>query len=379
VIVGPTFAAAPRPGEPTIALARYAAVPGASFLHIVPGTAYPSVPPVLYDYAPATAELDSSFRARLARREVSCPEESVMEYRDAFLIGGKQVLASNTVAVDQSFVNVLVTDAVVTRHHALLDRIARGDIQTVDDGGPPFVAIFNEACMNYGHVLAEMLPRLVHLHAAGIRRMRLAMPETAGPVRAILAFALQALGLEAELIPCPPDSILRVARLHWVSAVARHEDRKSPTLLRLAERLRAASPATEQGTLLYLARPPPFRRPVANAAEIEAIAARIGYRVVEPSRLDFARQVSLFAGARAVAGPMGSALASCVLTPPGARVGMFEGGNCDAFFWDLACLAGHEFHWAFTAPVTDYDMAMLTRPITIAPAQAEEVLARVAG
>jgi capsular polysaccharide biosynthesis protein len=372
---GPTFDRLRRPGEPTIPLVRYAGAAGAQMLHIVPPSRYPSTPPALHAYDPTDAGRERWFRGLLARPQVDCPAEAVMLYRDAFLLDGKQVLARDTAAVAESFVNLLVTDAVVARHHAQLARIAREDVE-VDPGGPPLVAIFNEACMNYGHVLVETLPRLLHLEAAGIRRLRLALPAEAAPLRAMVAFAAAALGLEVDFVPCPPGSILLVPALHWVSPVARHEHRKSPTLLRLAERLRAAV-AAEAGPPLYVARPPGSRRQVANAAQIEAIAAALGYRVVEPSRLDFAAQVALFAGARVVAGPMGAALASMVLMPQGGRAGMFEGGNCDPFFWDLACLAGHRFHWAFTAPATAYDMAMLERDMTIDPALAQTVLAEL--
>lgn|GEM_PF-4377337 len=384
MIVGPTFARAPGPGEPTIALGRYAGVAGAQMLHIVPAAHYASAPPVLHGYVAASAGRDAWFRGLLARPSVACPAEAVMLYRDAWLLDGKQVLASDTTAVAESFVNLLVTDAVLARHAATLARIARGEGEQVPEAGPPVVAIFNEACMNYGHVLVESLPRLLHLEAVGIRRMRLALPAEAAKLRPMVEFALTALGLEAEFLPCPPGSILRVPALHWVSAVARHEHRKSPTLLRLAERLRAAVPvaalgATTPGARLYLARPDGARRRVANATAIEAIAVRMGYRVVEPSRLSFAEQVALFAGARVAVGPMGAALTSIGLMPPGGRAGMFEGGNCDPFFWDLACLAGHAFHWAFTAPATDYDMAMLERQMTIEPALAERVLGEFAG
>lgn len=379
MIVGPTFQAAPRPGEPTIRLAPYAGVAGATMLHIVPAGRYASAPPTLHRYHSTSPGREQWFQTLLARRDVACPAEAVMQYRNAFLLDGKQVLARDTTAVAESFVNLLVTDAVVARHHAQLARIACGDITTIPEAGPPVVAIFNEACMNYGHVLVESLPRLLHLEAAGIRRMRLALPAEAEPLRPMVAIALAALGLEAEFVPCPQGSIVRVPALHWVSAVARHEHRKSPTLRRLAERLRAAVPAQKRGEPLYLARPGGGRRRVANAGAVEAIAAELGYRVVEPSQLSFREQISLFAGARVVAGPMGAALTSICLMEPGGRVGMFEGGNCDPFFWDLACLSGHAFHWAFTSPAAGYDLAMLERAMTIDPALARQVLAALVG
>ena len=223
VTVGPFFERAPRPGEPTIRLGPYAGVAGAQMLHIVPGGRYASAPPVLHGYRSTSPMRDQWFRTLLARRGVACPAEAVMLFRDAYLLDGKQVLASDTTAVAESYVNMLVTAAVVARHHGQLARIAGGDAATIAGAGPPVVAIFNEACGNYGHVLVESLPRLLHLEAAGIRRMRLALPAEAEPLRPMVAFALTALRMEAEFVPCPPGSIMRVPALHWVSAVARHD------------------------------------------------------------------------------------------------------------------------------------------------------------
>ncbi|MCC6718268.1 MAG: glycosyltransferase family 61 protein [Acetobacteraceae bacterium] len=377
--VGPIFDAAPRPGKPTIRLAPYAGVAGAQMLHIVPEGRYPSTPPTLHGYRCASPKRDRWFNSLLARGDVACPAEAVMLYRDAFLLDGKQVLASDTTAVAESYANMRVTEAVVAHHHAQLARIARGDLETIAEAGPPVVAIFNEACMNYGHVLVESLPRLLHLEAAGIRRMRLALPAEAETLRPMIGFALAELGLEAAFMPCPAGSIMRVPALHWVSSVARHEYRKSPTLRRLAERLRAAVPVQACGARLYVARPDGARRRVTNAHAIAAIAEQLGYRVVEPSGMPFGAQVALFAGAGVVAGPMGAALTSICLMAPGGRVAMFEGGNCDPFFWDLACLSGHAFHWAFTAPATEYDTALLDREMTIDPAMARHVLSALAG
>src|SRR5688572_13937922 len=115
MVVGPTFDRLRRPDEPTIPLAPYAGVAGARMLHIVPEAGYGSVPPVLHGYVGADAGRERWFRTLLARREVVCPAEAVMLYRDAFLLDGKQVLAADTTAVAESFVNLLVTDAVVAR------------------------------------------------------------------------------------------------------------------------------------------------------------------------------------------------------------------------------------------------------------------------
>lgn len=361
--------------QPPIALVPYAAAPGGEMLYICKEARYASTPPALLDFCPADVERARWFLALLSRKDVACPAEAVMRYRDVFVLDGKQILLQDGRAVAESYENMALTEWLVSHQHNQLARIRAGVFDLLDDTRLPVVALFHETGANFGHVLVEMLPKLLHLAAAGVRRMRLLIPQESEAMRSVVEFALGALGLAAEFVPCPAGSILRVSELHWVSPVARHEARKSPTLLRLAERLRAAAPAPTGPTRLYVARPEGSRRRLTNAVEIQDLAQHAGYAVVEPSRLSIGEQIALFAGAHTVAGPMGAALTLSVMMPPGSRIGMFEGGNCDPFFWDLACLAGHRFHWAFTRPVRDYDMAMLDRDMTIDPLLMRRMLA----
>jgi capsular polysaccharide biosynthesis protein len=131
-----------------------------------------------------------------------------------------------------------------------------------------------------------MLPRLLHLPRVGITRLRLLVPAEAEAFRPMIDFALQAAGLEAETVACPPGSILRVKALHYVSLVGQGWF-KSPTVLALFERLRAAAPAAGAVERLFVARPDSGRRRVANAAEAAALAQAMGFTVVEPSVLPF--------------------------------------------------------------------------------------------
>ena len=359
---------------PPIPLARYATVPGGQMLHIRPPTRYASLPPALTGFRPTDAARASEMLRLFARPHVDCPAEAVMLYRNALVLDGKQVLGADGTGVAESFPLLLQP------HHAgwqqtHLDRVARGDLAHVDPAGPPVVAIFGECAFNYGHMLVEMLPRLVLLAEMGLRELRLLFPAEAEPLRAMVSFALHAMGLTGTLLPCPAGTALRVAALHWVSPVALHEHRKSPTLLRLMEHLRAAAPPPDGPARLYIARPAAARRKVVNAAAVEQAAVAAGYAVVEPSRLDFPTQLALFAGARQILGPMGAALTSLAAMAPGGTVAMLDDGACDPFFWDLACLCEQRFRCGFTGDVAAYDMAMLDRPMTVPPALLAELLA----
>jgi hypothetical protein len=118
---------------------------------------------------------------------------------------------------------------------------------------------------------------------------------------------------------------------------------------------------------------------VANGAEAAALAEARGFAVVEPATLPFPDQVALFAGARAVAGPMGAALTLLAAMPPEGRAGMIGPGYADYFYWDLACLAGLPFHWGFAAALEPFRMDLLERPLTLPPPLLARLLDAVAG
>jgi hypothetical protein len=344
--------------------AHFAQVPGAEALHLVPASRYDSTPPALHGFRPADGGQAREFLSVIARPEVPCRPEALLLFRDALVLDGSYVVSRDGVAVRESYYNVPVDTALAERQAWQLSRIAAGDVATLPSAGPPVVALFLQDCNNFGHILAEMLPRLLHLEAAGIREIRLLLPQAAEPFRPVIGFALQALGMRAELVTCPAGSILRVGALHWPSLVGEGWF-KSPTVRRLFARLRDAAPEAGMAEKVFVARPSTGRRVVTNADAAAQIAADAGYLVVEPSALPFAEQVALFAGARRVVGAFGAALTLTGFMAPGGRVGTIGPGYCDYFYWDLACLAGLGFDWGFAAPVERFRRGMLDEAITL--------------
>ena len=329
-------------------------------------------------FDPADTAKGREFLRVIARPYAVCPAETVLLIRDAVVLDGSHVVARDGQGVRESFYNVPPDGERAARLAArlaprLAGRLAAGDVAALPEAGLPVVALFLQDCNNFGHLLAEHLPRLLHLEAIGLRDFRLLLPDAAAPFRAVIDFTLHALGLRAEMVACPEGSAVRVAALHFPTLVGEGWF-KSPTVLRLFERLRAAVPPMGRVERLYVARPASGRRRVVNAAALATLAEAAGYAVVEPSRLAFAAQIGLFAGARRVLGPMGAALTLTATMAQGGRVGVIGPGYCDYFYWDLACLAGLDFDWAFTEPLAPFSMALLEREMTIPPASLRRLI-----
>ncbi|WP_291308332.1 glycosyltransferase 61 family protein, partial [Devosia sp. 66-14] len=75
---------------------------------------------------------------------------------------------------------------------------------------------------------------------------------------------------------------------------------------------------------IFISRSRILRRRLVNEAEIEAAFRRHGFHIVHPELLPIEEQISLFAGARMIAGLGGSAMHSAVFSSPEARVLMIS-------------------------------------------------------
>lgn len=346
----------PRP------LVRYAAVPDGRMLLIRPPGRYGRVPPALHGFACEDAGMARTFLRTLAKPEQQVPAEAVMAYRDMRVLDGRFLVSREGAGVQETFADVKVEDVMLHRHPGRAGQQAAGQLAA----GPPAVALFEAHGDGFGHLVAAILPKLVLLADAGLREVRLLVPQTALPLVPVLEFALGALGIRAAGVVCPEGSVLRVDELIWVTPVAGDTPHASPTLLRLMERLRAAAGPADGPRKLFVA--------PQEVANMTAVAEAAGFAVVEPSTLPVARQVALFAGAAHVAGPCGAGLVLSAAMAPGGRVTVLDPGVADLFLWDMACLAGLRFDWVFTQALRPGASARMEAPTMIDPALLQDML-----
>jgi capsular polysaccharide biosynthesis protein len=323
---------------------------------------YLSAPPVLWNWRCRSAAETRQHFAHFVREKVACPREMIIEFRDAILIDGKYVLSRERLGVGESFADVWGDEDFVRRMAAVPD--AEG-MEPVRDIGLPVLHICKEGAENFGHLLVEILPKLVHALAIGIKQCRIPLPADAAMMQPLITDVGSALGMQLEFLICPRDSTLRVERLLWCGPVSRHNARKSPTLLALANALLAVAPPSQHTGSLYVTRPPGSFRQIINNAEVEDLVRQRGYTVVEPSQLPLREQIALFRGASTVVGPIGAGLTHAVFMPAEARIGMLDSGLGDRFYWDLACLKRQEFTWMFLNEVKPFERQRIIAPYSV--------------
>lgn len=359
---------------PSLRLHRHTEVPHDVEL-VIPDRSYACQgPPRLFNYLTRDPLLLSWFPEELLRTTVTCPDEYVIRIRDAHVVHGHYLIQYPARALADTF---NFEDSAVDRPEIseIGQQILRGEVHRHTAGELPIFHIFKDVYCNYGHMLVEVLPKLLHIRAMGIHRFTLLFPWSSLMFLPAVQFAADTLGLAFEHVVCFNNQIVRVDEVLWVGPIAKHDRRKSQTLRELARILAAAVPASALPRRLYVTRPPGAIRPIANQAELEDLARAHAYYVVEPSTFSFSEQIGLFQGADHVLGPMGAALTNTVFMRPGTRVSMFTNRRVDPFYYDIARLMGLQFDWVFTQDAEAWTNIMQTEPWTTDAARFAGMLA----
>ena len=227
------------------------------------------------------------------------------------------------------------------------------------DSAPESVSVaasFIDACApNYAHWITEVLPRIC-LFCSDERFKDVPIVVNAGLHPNLMDSLLLVTGPERTIITVPIGRAIHVERLFCVSPTGyvpfeRRNNKLidhshglfSPYAFRvLGERLRKQLGQVDDSCSakrIYLRRNSGVRK-VINTDEVEGILVARGFLVVEPEKLTFAQQVSLFSNAEIVIGGSGAALANLVFCPPSARIIIFisKFRNTSYWYWqNIAC------------------------------------------
>lgn len=363
-----------NPAPAPLRLHRHTEVPHRVEL-VVPGRSYAvQGPPRLFNYLTRDPVLLSWFPEELRRTAIDCPDEHVIRLRDAHVVHGHYLILhpDQALADTFNFDDGAVNRPVITE---VGQQILRGEVHRWPASGLPTFHIFKDVYYNYAHMIVEVLPKLLHIRAMGIRRFTLLFPWSGLAYLPAVQHAAEVLGLSFEHVVCYNNQILRVDEVLWIGPVAQHDRRKSQTLRELAQILGPTAPASALPRRLYVTRSPSAIRPIANQPQLEDLARSRGYHVIDPGGLSFPEQVGLFHGADHVLGPMGAGLTNTVFMRPGTRVSMFTNRRVDPFYYDIARLIGLHFDWVFFQDAESWTEIMQTEPWTIDAARFAGMLA----
>ncbi len=191
---------------------------------------------------------------------------------------------------------------------------------------------------NHSHWLLQTLPQLRLYERAGIRPERLIVQPNIRPYQ---RETLRLLGWkDREILVRAPDRPIIFRELY-----AGYVDGGLVPDATIYDRLREACPRRPGSPeKLYISRGDArtVRRFLNEDRLIERVR-ELGFTVVTPGALSLAEEISLFQGARVIAGPLGAGLYNALFTDPGATIVALSDPNY-AMTWlaQVAGLRGHQ-------------------------------------
>lgn len=192
-----------------------------------------------------------------------------------------------------------------------------GEHRTIDTAW----TVWNYNCVIYGHFLLEVMPRLLVMRAAHRLDPSLAAIPIILPANAP-SYALKWIDLllpDFHVETKELQDVLTVRRLlipGWGNRFV-YSDVVHDELERLTAPYRQDGAARKR---IFVDRRVQSYRILANAQQLQDIAASYGFESVSPEHLTLEQQIALFASADDVIGEFSSALHNSIFSPAGCRV-----------------------------------------------------------
>lgn len=324
--------------SPTITLAEASR----SVLALAPATHYPRQPPAFANLALVAPDDRRALEARWHAATESAPPVLLHQVGPAGVAFPGLVHLPDGRAIAESLHNLTPSRAT-----ALLSRPPRATTRA--PGDTPALLLARAGSGNYGHWLVEHLGALLLLRATApdLLPRLLVQDRRETPIWAVLEASARLAGLDPGLlVPVGPKGVA-VADLRVFAPASLHPHMKHPAVI---EALAGLAPRRPARDLLFVRRTSTTKRVLHNLAAVEAAAARLGFRTVEPGRMSFAEQIDTFAGARVVVGVSGADMTNIAFMPRGGQVVcLLPAVGRNFFFWDICCLRGHRY-WSVFGP-----------------------------
>jgi capsular polysaccharide biosynthesis protein len=180
-------------------------------------------------------------------------------------------------------------------------------------------AVLVGGCTNYGHWIADYLPRLRFCNSDKD------VPILVNRLNSVQAQSLSFLGIDSKrLIQCEYPQSYKIKRLLYPSTYSSFVTPPLEFQPWIVDWLRSSFqplflPEAPRRKL-FISRSMQWNRRLINEVDILNVADRHGFEVIHPEKMPFEHQVRLFSQAAVIAGPHGSGLTNMIFAPPGTKI-----------------------------------------------------------
>ncbi|MES0051780.1 glycosyltransferase 61 family protein [Mesorhizobium sp. M0053] len=328
-----------------------------------PPHTYERIAPNLFNFYSKRTDLRQYVIGEISKTVRECPEEGVWQVSNAVVFDGKHVMLSDGRLAAETLQDT-GQDHIASlgqRQEVMID------LRKLAANPYPIVILLKEGDANYGHMLVEMIPKLLSVKRLGIRAVNVVFSAPAEWAAELVVAIARTLEIEVNLLRPGPQPAF-ADELTILSPVARHNNRKSYTVVDMADHLLrslAEPQPTERAEKLVVWRRPGEKRNPINSDELIHTLAGKGYRVVYPAEMSFRDQVAMFSKATHVVGLLGAGLTNTMFSPADTEVFMIDPGLYDFFFWDLCTIRKQNFSWYFSQPLQMFEPSRLTKSVEL--------------
>jgi capsular polysaccharide biosynthesis protein len=311
------------------------------------------------------------------------PRLEVVEIRDATVLGGTNFILTGGMAVHPDlFVPSRDTSPAELHGGASINPLTHQlklYLPRRIPKGNRCISLLGQCTGNYAHWLTETLPKLMIVDAiAKYRHLPLLVDDWIHPnfydsinllsrepreLVSVARFRPYKVSSVVDVSPpayTPPEYRAYMATKELVKTT--HEvfsfSRRALEMLREAAWKAVTSKAVSSGTdskkrrKLYLRREKEScgnPRMIGNIEAVEKLIMRFGFEPIDPGKLSFSEQVTVFMNAETVVSPVGAALANMIFMPPGGEIialaPRYENANY-YYFSNLAGVLNHKLVYA---------------------------------
>jgi len=202
---------------------------------------------------------------------------------------------------------------------------------------PKAVLCKKRGAANFGHWLAEMLPKAYwSARVKAIHDWPVVIHKTSDAVTKIVKESLNTVGIPLDRIIETGEEPVFFEKLIIVEGLTSHAVYISPIVFECMEFIASKAPA---GTMdsIYVTRKPVSTRDFEDEALAKNIFASYGYQECVAADLSFLEQVGMFKSAKRLVGAMGAAFSNTLFCRPGSNILLFAPASAlELFFWHIA-------------------------------------------
>ncbi len=325
-------------------------------------------PAVVYTPIPEITPKEKKDRWAAPYRQYTFPEVFIVEIEDACVHGATNLVTKDDLTIAHDLFDLNNDFTSEELHFRLLIKPKKNlAIWLTENKNPEYVDIaanFVDACAsNYAHWLTEVLPRIA-LFCRESRFNDIPIVINDGLHKNILESLALITGTQRKIITLSVGQSLNVHRLFLVSSAGyvpfERRNKRSmdfaygkfhPDAFQFMKQTIAdKTSVTEFFEKIYLRRNSGIRK-ILNSNEVEKYLADCGFKIIEPEKLSFIEQASVFFNAKIIIGGSGAALANTIFCQPDTKIIIFmpDAPKTNFCYWqNLACATGNKINYIFT-------------------------------